>query len=165
MKLFTIALLIVIHVNTFGQESWTNKSRILPDELRQIPVSLIIYHTPNPNYPELNKDASSSQYVWKHATSIWSPDQNFEFVSAGSFIWYSEEGWKHNVVLNKKQFAQRFNCLKGKIEKGIRYTFEKNYRYGNDLFGGDALWYVIAKDENGNLHKGMAIIETESELK
>ena len=68
------------------------------------------------------------------------------------------------MELNKKQFAKRFNCPKGRIQKGIEYTFEENYRWGSNLYGGDALWYVIAKDEEGNIFKGMALLETESEL-
>ena len=164
MKLLITALFILIHFSATSQETWSNKSRVLPDQLREVPVALIIYHSPNPNYPSLNRTTNDSQYVWKHATSIWSPDKNLQVVSAGSFIWYSEQGWQRNVELNKKEFAKRFNCTKGIIKKGEVYTFEKNYRFGNDLYGGDALWYIIAKDEDGKLYKGMAIIETESTL-
>jgi hypothetical protein len=37
-----------------AQEVWTDKNRILPDILRQVPVALYIQHSPNPNYPEIN---------------------------------------------------------------------------------------------------------------
>ncbi len=50
--------------------------------------------------------------------------------------------------------------------KKERYLLSrKNYRYGNNLFAGDALWFVIAKDKNGKLFKGVGLIETEKELK
>lgn len=86
-------------------------------------------------------------------------------IKAGSFIWYDESGWKENVMYNKKDFSKQFECPKGKIKAGECYTFEKNYRWGSNLYGGDALWYVLAKDEDGNIYKGMAILETESEHK
>jgi len=78
-------------------------------------------------------------------------------IGAGSYIWYSAAGWQANVKLAKKEFAQRFNCKGGILEKGKRYTFEKNYRYGDQLYGGDALWYVLAKDKEEKVHKGMAL--------
>lgn len=151
---------------SFAQEAWTDRTRALPDELRQVPVGLYIMHNPNPNYPEptIPEDHSDSKYVWKHQTSVISPDKDLQVIKAGSYIWYNTDGWKQNVQYTKKEFANRFQCAKGKLEKGKTYTFEKNYRYGNQLYGGDALWYVIAKDEAGNIYKGMALLETESEL-
>lgn len=148
------------------QQAWTDKNRILPDDLRQVPVSILLIHSPNPNFPEYNseKPDKKGKYVWKHATSVMAIDQSLKVVKAGSFIWYNKEGWIRNVEYTKREFAKRFNCPKGKLEPGVTYTFEKNYRYGDNLFGGDALWYVIAKDDKGKLYKGMAIIETESEI-
>ncbi len=165
MKPVSFFFLLLICQPLWSQDAWSDKSRVLPDLLRKIPVALIISHHPNPNYPEETNDDSYSKYVWRHSTSIWSPDINLQVVTAGSYVWYNEEGWKQNIVLSKKEFTKLFNCPKGKIEKDTIYTFEKNHRYGNNLYGGDALWFVIAKDESGNHYKGTAIIETESELK
>lgn len=167
MKLLftTVTALLLISSSCTAQSTWSNKSRILPDELRKVPVSILVTHSPNPNYPELNSESpKNGKYVWKHATSVTSINRSLQVVKAGSYIWYNEEGWKRNVVYNKRQFADRFNCPKGKLEPGVTYTFSKNYRYGDVTYGGDALWYVIAKDEDGNMYKGMGIIETESEI-
>jgi len=149
-----------------AQEAWTDKTRILPDLLRQVPVALYIQHSPNPNYPVPNDTGSNKKwdYVWKHATTVCSPMQDLKIVKAGSFIWYDATGWKENVSYDKKDFQKNFMCKKGLLEKGACYTFEKNYRWGSNLYGGDALWYVLAEDSKGNIYKGMAIIETESEL-
>lgn len=167
MKHFFIALFIFSGLKVYGQEGdWTNKKRVLPDVLRKVPEAIFIQHDPNPNYPEEStpEDKSEYKYVWRHATSALSPNLQLTVKFAGSYIWYSEEGWKKNVFYNKKQFAKKFNCPKGILEKGVKYTFEKNYRYGDQPYGGDALWYVIAEDENGNIYKGMSILETEAEV-
>ena len=150
----------------FGQEVWPDKSRILPEELREIPEAIFIMHSPNPNYPEptTKKDKTKFQYIWKHSTSVISPEKDLEIVKAGSFIWYSEKGWFRNVNFDKRDFIKRFNCPKGLIQAGKKYTYKKNYRFGDQLYGGDALWYVIAKDSEGKLFKGLSIIETEATL-
>lgn len=146
---------------------WTDKTRILPDALRQIPEMIFVRHSPNPNYPESTtpEDKSNYKYVWRHSTSVVSPEMTLRVKYAGSYIWYNEEGWKKNVLLDRKKFAKRFNCPKGVLEQGITYTFQKNYRWGDHLYGGDALWYIIAEDESGNLYRGIAILETEAEIK
>ena len=145
-------------------QDWTNKNRTLPDELRKVPVAIYIQHNPNPNYPELASEGEDYKYVWKHMTSVISPSKDLKVIKAGSYIWYSEEGWIKNVEYNKRTFAKRFDCPNGLLKAGSKFTFEKNYRYGNNLYGGDALWYVIASDSSGNIYKGMALIETEAEL-
>jgi hypothetical protein len=84
-----------------AQEVWTDKNRILPDILRQVPVALYIQHSPNPNYPEINNTGQNKNmnYVWKHATTVCAPTLELEIIKAGSFIWYDESGWKENVKL------------------------------------------------------------------
>lgn len=161
-----ICAFLIVCVAGYGQDTWTNKSRILPDKLRQVPTTLTLSHSPNPNYPELATNADTkSKYVWKHSTTVCSPAQDVKIVEGGSFVWYSPSGWMKNMQLSKSDFAKRFNCPGGVLKKGKCYTFTKNYRYGNKLYGGDALWYVIAKDKKGNYYKGFGIIETEGGLK
>ena len=166
MKRFSLFICLLPIFSIGAQEVWTDKSRALPDDLRKLPEALYIMHDPNPNYPErtIAADETNAKYVWRHSTSVFSPDKDLQVIKAGSFIWYSAEGWKTNIVYSRRDFAKRFNCPNGQILKGVTYTFEKNYRYGDQLYGGDALWYVIAKDSSGTIYKGMGLIETESEL-
>lgn len=162
---FIIFFLVSSYSSTLAQEAWTDRSRILPDLLRKVPVALYIQHGPNPNYPELNDtDNKSWDYIWKHSTTVCSPVKKLTVIKAGSFIWYDESGWKENVQYDRKDFKKKFECKGGVLELGECYTFEKNYRWGSNLYGGDALWYVLAEDEAGNVYKGMAILETEGEL-
>jgi len=152
--------------NAFTQEVWSDHSRILPDLLRKVPVAIQMWHTNNPNYPEKAAGIveTDAKYVWRHSTSVTSMDSDLQVLSAGSFIWYSREGWQKNLVYSKEEFSKYFQCPGGVLKKGKTYTFEQNFRFDNQLYGGDALWYVIAEDPNGKRYKGMAIIETESEV-
>jgi hypothetical protein len=164
--LSTIAFILLLHTSLIAQNGWTDHSRILPDILRKIPVAISLFHTPNPNYPVLNdtKGEYDGKYVWKHSTFVRSEVEDLEIIAAGSFIWYSAEGWFKNVQYSKDDFAEKFKCKNGILKKGKTYVFEKNYRFGDNLYGGDALWYVLAKDKNGKIYKGMGIIETEDSL-
>jgi Na+-translocating ferredoxin:NAD+ oxidoreductase RnfG subunit len=40
-------------------------------------------------------------------------------------------------------------------------TLAKAGRNAKQLYGGDALWYVLAVDKNGKRYKGLAFVETE----
>ncbi|HEX8426751.1 hypothetical protein [Hymenobacter sp.] len=143
--------------------AWSNHSRVLPDKLRQVPVGITLWHTPNPVYPVPNPEQPGG-YVWKHSTMIRSEVGELEVVECGSFIWYSAEGWKANMKETPAEFADLFRCPGAHLQAGQTYTFEKNYRYADSaqrLYGGDALWYILAKDKNGKLYKGTGLIETE----
>ena len=166
MRSIIISLIILTSASN-ALSQWTNKNRILPEELRQVPEAIFIKHNPNPNYPELTvpSDKSDYKYVWRHSTSVISLDKDLKVVKVGSYIWYNSNGWQSNVKYSRKEFSNRFECPGGILKKGQTYIFEKNYRWGNNTYGGDALWFVLAEDMEGNLYKGIGIIETESEIK
>ena len=162
------SLFVLCFGQAIGQEGpWSERSRLMPDRLRDLPVGLTLYHTPNPNYPEPNTDPSpkATKYVWKHATCVRSEVGPLTVVAAGSFIWYGpERGWKENMQLDRKKFSRSFNCPKGLLEGSQTYCYDDNYRYGNQLFAGDALWFIIAEDAQGKRYKGTGLIETEATL-
>ena len=144
--------------------AWPDHSRVLPAKLRQVPVGLTLWHTPNPVFPQPNPEQPGG-YVWKHSTLLRSEVGELEVVECGSFIWYSAEGWKANMKETPAEFAELFRCPDARLRAGQTYTFEKNYRFADNaqqLYGGDALWYILAKDKNGKLYKGTGLIETES---
>ena len=166
VRIILIALFLLNFNSLHGQDAWPDKTRVLPEALRKIPVAIYIQHGPNPNYPEINDTGKypEHKYVWKHETTVCSPMKELTVIKAGSFIWYSEAGWVENVQYDKKDFKKKFECPGGKLIPGECYTFKENYRWGSNLYGGDALWYVLAKDKDGNIYKGIGLIETESEL-
>ncbi|MGY3211880.1 hypothetical protein [Mucilaginibacter sp. HD30] len=159
-KIIIVLLLLAGRVS--AQQVWTDHSRLLPDQLRNIPTAIAIFHDPTPVYPERNADTVNypGKFIWKHRTTV-SATQELEVVAAGSYIWYGDKGWIKNIELDKAGFAERFRCAGGKIRSGQHYTFEKNWRYGDQVYAGDALWFVLAKDQTGKLYKGIAVVETE----
>lgn len=163
---YLVLLLLCTSCHLSSQEVWPDKTRVLPKSLRKVPVALYIQHGPNPNYPELNDTGKNPEhkYVWKHATTVCSPQKELTVVKAGSYIWYDATGWKENVQYSRKDFKNKFECPKGLLKEGECYTFQENYRWGSNTYGGDALWYVLAKDKEGNVYKGIGLIETESEI-
>lgn len=141
-----------------AQTGWSDKTRLMPDKLRSLPVGLTLWHTNNPCVPVNEGD----QYVWKHSTMIRAEVADLEFVEVGSFIWYDATGWHPNMTESAQDFAENFGgTADGKLPMGKTFTFVKNWRFGKQLYGGDALWYVIARDKSGKLYKGYGIIETE----
>jgi hypothetical protein len=162
--LFLLSLLLAASFHLRAQSAWSDHSRVLPDKLRQVPVGLTLWHTPNPVYPEPDS-AQPGHYVWKHSTMLRSEVGDLEVVECGSFIWYSKEGWQANMRETPAEFAELFSCPGGRLKAGTTYTFVKNYRFAESaqrLYGGDALWYILAKDKSGKLYKGMGLIETEA---
>ena len=146
--------------------AWTDHSRLLPDELRRLPGGLALWHSPAVAYPEANP-AVPGGHVWKHRTSVRAETAGLQVVACGSYIWYSAAGWQTNLRQTPAEFAKLFNCPGGKLKKGVTYAFARNYRYaapGQRLYGGDALWFILAKDAQGRLYKGYALIETEADV-
>lgn len=147
-----------------NHKDWLDKGRIYPEKLRNTPTALLLYHTPDPNYPIPGTRPKKSKYLWVHDTCIIALKPNLTVVEAGSFIWVKGKGWVANMQLNAKEAAKAFKIKNGQVLKNKTYCYPKNTRYGNTLYAGDALWYVIAKDENNKNYKGVGIIETEAEL-
>ena len=160
MRVIISLLLLSGTVSTVtAQSGWTDRTRVLPDTLRHIPHGISIQHSPNPVYPV----RENGQYVWKHTTQVTALADDLEVVFAGSFIWFSEKGWIPNMELDRRAFSRKFNCPKGNLKKGKTYTFKRNYRYGQQAYGGDALWFVLARDTSGKIFKGIGLVETEAE--
>ncbi|MBE9661800.1 hypothetical protein [Mucilaginibacter myungsuensis] len=168
MKRYTFTIIFFICALTASaQQGWTERSRLLPDQLRNIATGILVYHSPSPVYPEPNLDATTpyGKYVWKHSTYAMAQTEDLEVVAAGSYIWIKDKGWMPNMKLSKDEFADEFDCKDAMLKKGRIFTFKKNYRFGDAIYGGDALWFVIAKDKQGKLYKGYGLVETEGELR
>lgn len=143
--------------------AWPDRTRALPALLRAVPVGLAMSHDPNPVYPAPDP-AQPGVFAWKHTTTVRAEAADLQVVECGSFIWYDATGWRANLHETPAEFAELFECPGGRLRKGRAYTFKRNYRYAtaDHLYGGDALWYVLAKDAQGRLYKGWALVETEA---
>lgn len=167
MKAKITLLMLFLAKISLAQQVWSDKRRLLPDELRHLPTAIHISHNPSPVYPEINLDTLnySGKYVWKHNTTVSTNIGKLQVLKAGSFIWFAESGWMPNMKLTAEEFAQMFNCKNARLKKNRSFTFTNNYRFGNQIYGGDALWFVIAADKNGKLYKGIGLVETEDQLR
>ncbi len=143
--------------------AWPDHSRLLPALLRGVPVGLSLVHTPGLVVPQPDSSQPGT-FAWKHSTTVRAEVADLQVVACGSFIWYDASGWHANLHETPAEFAQLFDCPGGRLRKGQAYTFRRNYRYApaSQLYGGDALWYVLAQDAQGRLYKGWAVVETEA---
>jgi polyisoprenoid-binding protein YceI len=137
----------------------TEADRLLPKELRTLPVGLFGAHEPNP----VNAVFEDSMYVWKHNTTISSQVGDVQLVEYGSFVW-TDEGWYHRVTFTAKDFEEHYGCPSGKMKAGVVYTDPTSWRRQESLTGGDAMWYYIVSDAKGKRWKGTALVETEATL-
>jgi len=158
-----LLLLSILTIQANAQQDWTDRTRLLPERLRGIPSGIALEHTPTPVYPETNTDTVNypGKFIWKHSTKAQTLLDQLTVVAAGSYIWMGDKGWITNIQLDNQGFAERFKCPKGILQIGKSYEFSKNWRFGDQVYAGDALWFVLAKDRNGKLYKGIAVVETE----
>ncbi len=133
-------------------------NRLFPYKLRDLPNEIVAAHYPNPCYATYE----DSMYIWKHNITIQTKE-DLQIVEFGSFI-YTEKGWYLRVSMNANDFEENYNCKGGLLKKGVTYTDNSSWRRDNNLRGGDAMWFFIAKDKNGKHVKGTAPIETEGKM-
>ena len=147
--------------------AWTDHTRVLPEKLRGIATGLSLTHTPTLVYPQPDP-RQPGHYRWHHATTIRAEVADLEIVEAGSFVWYSTDGWQPNLRQTPAQFAALFGCPGGLLRQGRAFTFADNDRTApsaDQLYPGDALWYVLARNpRTGQLYKGLGLVETEGQL-
>ena len=166
MRLYVLLILLLFAAPVAAQTApaWSDHSRVLPDKLRRVPVGLTLTHAPNPVYPAPDS-AQPGGYRWHHTTTVRSDVGDLTIVECGSYIWYSAAGWQANLHYTPAEFAELFGCAAARLRAGQAYTFARNDRTtysAKGLYGGDALWYILARDARGQLYKGLGLIETEA---
>lgn len=146
-----------------ASRAWPDHSRLLPAKLRGLPTGLTLTHTPGLVRPQPDPTHPGT-YAWKHRTSVRADVATLRIVECGSFIWVDSTGWRPNLHETPTEFARLFACPGGRLRRGQTYTFRRNYRFApaSQLYGGDALWYVLARDAQGHLYKGWSVVETEA---
>ena len=104
------------------QNGTAQDARILPEKLKGIPHALVLTHSPNPVFPELNTNGDA-QYVWKHYTCISTQTSGLQVIEVGSFIWIGS-GWRKNMYLKTKDVLKRFKMPSKTLEPGKIYCYE-----------------------------------------
>lgn len=168
LKFIALGLLFIslASFNTHSKIEKTNfiteneePNRLLPEKLRGIDYGIQGSHFPNPTYAMLE----NGMYVWKHDTSVKATAEDLQIFEYGSYV-YTDKGWYLRVTYDSKMFAETYKCKGGILKKGVTYTDPTSWRKSDKLFGGDAMWFYIAKNKAGKLFKGTALIETEAKL-
>ncbi len=161
-KLIFLAVTIIFILSTGFKtivDQQTEPNRILPEKLRGIDYGILGSHFPNPTYAVFE----DSMYVWKHDTSVQATSEDLQIIEYGSYV-YTDEGWFLRVSYSPEDFEKTYHCKNALLKKGKTYTDPSSWRRSEKLFGGDAMWFYIAKNKAGKLFKGTALVETEPKL-
>lgn len=167
LKFITLGLLFISLSSFIPKMTTENKqqiqtdepNRLLPEKLRGIDYGIVGSHFPNPTYATFE----DGMYVWKHDTSVMATKEDLQIVEFGSYV-FTDQGWYLRVTNDAKFFEKTYNCKDGILKKGKTYTDPTSWRRSESLYAGDAMWYYIAKNKNGKLFKGTALVETEAKL-
>ncbi len=135
----------------------------LPEKIRDLPDGIKVTHHPNPVYASLDENEPDI-YFWKHDTQVSTLVGELQVVEFGAYL-LGKEGWFLRASMTPRQFKNWFEAKKARLQPEQIYVFEKNWRRDTRLYGGTALWYVIAEDRQGKKFRGYSIIETVGELK
>lgn len=131
----------------------------LPEKIQNLKRSIEVLHFPKENDPVKIDDT----YYWKHMTSILCKESDITIIEYGAYIFYNGQ-WNLRQIYALKELDKTFGTKKQKMNQAEPYTWPKNYRTGDQLFGGWALWYFIGKTPSGEIVCGYETINTTSNL-
>lgn len=160
MKVKTTLLLMLLIQICSGQVNYgTPELGELPQKLQDLKVEIDVMHFPKENDPIKIKDT----YYWKHATAILSKKSNIKIIEFGANLYYNNQ-WNLRKSYELKDLDKYFGTKKQTLQQGEPYVWKDNWRVGNRLFGGWAMWYFIGTNENGETVCGYETINTTSNL-
>nr|WP_321247109.1 hypothetical protein [uncultured Psychroserpens sp.] len=126
-----------------------------PEKLKQIKVGIEVLNFPKENHPIKIED----NYYWKHTTVILCQDSEITITEYGAYLYYNNT-WNLRKSYPLKELDKNFGTKKQIMQQGQPYVWANNWRVGEKLFGGWAMWYFIGKDKNGNTICGYGTINT-----
>ncbi|NND63288.1 MAG: hypothetical protein HKN48_08850 [Flavobacteriaceae bacterium] len=131
----------------------------IPEKLQGLRRAIDVAHFPKENDPIKIDDT----YYWKHATSILCKESEITIVEFGAYIFYNDQ-WNLRKVYDLKDLNRSFGTKKQVLLQAQPYTWNQNWRTGDTLFGGWALWYFIGLTADGEKVCGYETIDTTSNL-
>ena len=153
--ILTAPLLLHAQVN-YGTP---NGTEALPDKFNGLRRAIDLAHFPSTNHP-VEEDGT---YYWKHATSVLCNESPLEVIEYGAYLFYNGK-WNLRKSYPLEELQATFGIRKNKMQQAQPYTWTDNWRVGNDLFGGWAMWYFIGMTTDGEKVYGYATIETTDQL-
>ncbi|PHQ80688.1 MAG: hypothetical protein COB65_10975 [Thalassobium sp.] len=132
-------------------------------ELDSLPVGILIQHSKDTVYAELNlKDPEvRGIYKWGYATTVSAIDNEITITKFGGFD-YHEGRWIESAGIydrpfSTSEFEKWYSCPGGAMIPEASFTDSNNWTKGNKLNIDTrrALWYFIGVDETGKKWKGI----------
>ncbi|MGV6830453.1 MAG: hypothetical protein ACWA5P_02685 [bacterium] len=130
-----------------------------PSSLDGLERVIEVQHFPKVNDPIQIKDL----FYWKHSTAILSKSSEIKIIEYGAYLYYNDQ-WNLRKKYDLKDLDKSFKTKKQTLLQGQPYVWIDNWRVGDTLFGGWALWYFIGINENGQTVCGYENIHTTSNL-
>lgn len=160
MKTKITLLLLVLFQFTYAQVDYgTPTNEAVPEKLKDLKIGIEVMHFPKENDPIKIKD----KYYWKHATAILSKESEIKIIEFGAYIFYNEQ-WNLRMSYDLKDLDKYFGTKEHIMLQGQPYVWAGNWRVGDQLFGGWAMWYFIGINDKGEAICGYETINTTSNL-
>lgn len=156
MKTTITTLCFLLTLSCWCQSTYETPSKDnIPKELKQYRKAIEVMNFPKENHPVKIKNT----YYWKHTTTIISTESDITISEYGAYLFYNNT-WNHRKSYPLKELDKTFGTKNQIMLIGQPYVWPNNWRVGESLFGGWALWYFIGKTENGETVCGYGNIET-----
>lgn len=134
----------------------------LPEEFADYKKSMIIYSSPNPDFP-VDSGEEDFPMVWKHQTIIKATEK-VKIIETGAYL-LNKGKWTLRAAFPKKLTKKMFDTRSLKLSEGDSIVFQENWRYGNYTQTGWNFWYVKAINQKGEKIYGYEILETKGRFK
>ena len=135
------------------------KDTPLPEVIQGLARTITVKHFPEVNHPIQIQD----NYYWKHATAIYSEESQVTIIEFGAYLFYNDK-WNLRQKYPIKEFDKFFGTKGEILLQAQPYVWAKNWRVGDSLYGGWALWYFIGITPDGKPVCGYQTIYTTSDL-
>lgn len=157
--IFTFILVCFAQIIVAQTNYGTPTNEPLPKKLQQLKKEITVQNFPKEIDPIKIKDS----YYWKHNTMVFSKNSQVQIIEYGAYLFYNGK-WNLRKSYPVKEFNKNFGAKKGILLQAQPYTWNDNWRVGNQLFGGWAMWYFIGINEKGEKICGYEKINTTNNL-
>lgn len=160
MKQLLNVILVFVYSTLSAQVNYgTPPQHSIPEKLIGIEQAIDVMHFPKENDPIKIKDT----YYWKHATAILCKTSDIEIIEFGAYLYYNDT-WNLRKSYDLKDLNKNFGTKRQIMKQAQPYVWANNWRLGNQLYGGWALWYFIGQTPTGKTVCGYATINTTTNL-
>lgn len=156
MKTILTVICILTFSFNWSQSTYeTPPEQSIPEKLKDYRIGIEVLNFPKENHPIKIDDT----YYWKHSTAILCQESEITIIEYGAYLYYNGT-WNLRRSYPLKELDKTFGTKRQTMLQGQPYVWANNWRVGNKLFGGWAMWYFIGKTSDGETICGYATINT-----